>query len=582
MKLFGYLALGVLGASGCAGRLPEPRPPSMVRSFAGTLIPGYYVSPGAYQHYIQAQLLSNDGRAEEAAEELRHSLASDGASPYLRSRLAEELLNLGRIDEAREEVEAALHLDPQFPEAYVDLAKVKLRLGDGNGAEVALKRALEIDRGCEEAYLSLVGLYRERGHDAKVEETWREMVRHLPGSAVAHQALGRAAQSRGDVRAAETSFVRALELDPSLLDARVELAQLLQGEGRFVDAATQLEQAWQRSGDVKLVELIVRLDVASGREAQARELIDRLDDEGGGNERRIMVGWLRLAAHQPERARALGEELLRGGESAGARLLTGAALEALGKVEDALAQLRKVPPQARQFGKAQERLGVLLRDNGRYREAIDLLAKAIQSVAGDAPGSDVTDALNGILAGVHERAGDRAQGIKVLESALNRRPQSEALTFALGNAYSRSGDWERAVETVQKILKRDPDSVQALNFIGYVFAEHGVKLEEAQRLLTRAVALKPADGGIVDSLGWLYVKLGRLDEAERLLTRADRLAPEDPEILGHLGELYVKRADRVRAIESYKRALAHHPEERARRVMEEQILLLETGRVGSR
>jgi Flp pilus assembly protein TadD len=183
---------------------------------------------------------------------------------------------------------------------------------------------------------------------------------------------------------------------------------------------------------------------------------------------------------------------------------------------------------------------------------------------------------------VHERAGDRAQGIKVLESAMARRPQSQALTFLLGNAYARGGAWERAVETVQRILKRDPDSVQALNFIGFVLADHGVRLDEAQRLLLRAVALRPADGGIVDSLGWLYVKLGRLDDAERLLVRADRLAPEDPEILGHLGELYAKKDDRVHALEAYKRALLHHPEERVRRVFEEQILLLETGRVGSR
>ncbi len=582
MKVFSYLALGWVAAAGCAGRLPEPRQPSMVRSFNGTLVPGYYVSPAAYQHYIQAQLLSNDGRSEEAAEELRHALASDGASSYLRSRLAEELLNLGRVDEAREEVEAALHLDPQFPEAYVDFARVKLRLGDANGAEVALKRAIEIDRACEDAYLGLVGVYRDRGHDAKVEETWREMAKNIPGAAQAHQALGLAAQARGDARAAEAAFDKSIELDPGLQEARVELAQLLQGEGRSQEAAAQLTQAWQRSGDVKVVEMIVRLDMASGREAEARELIDRLDDEGGGGERRVLVGWLRLAAKQPDRARTVADEMLRSTESAGARLLAGAALEALGKVEDALGQLRKVPTQARQFGKAQERIGQLLRDNGRYREAIDLLGKALLSVASDPAGTDATDSLNGILAGVHERAGDRAQAIKVLEGAFTRRPQSDSLPFALGTAYSRNGQWERAVETVQKVLKRDPDSVRALNFIGFVLADHEVRLDEAQRLLTRAVALKPADGGIVDSLGWLYVKLGRLDDAERMLVRADRLAPEDPEILGHLGELYVKKADRVRALETYKRALSYHPEERVRRVVEEQILLLETGRVGSR
>jgi len=106
MKLLRSLLVGAVALGGCAGRMPEPKSPTMVRSFHGTLVPGFYVSPSAYEHYLRAQLLSNDGRAEEAADQLRQAIASDGASAYLRTRLAEELLTLGRIDEAREEIEA--------------------------------------------------------------------------------------------------------------------------------------------------------------------------------------------------------------------------------------------------------------------------------------------------------------------------------------------------------------------------------------------------------------------------------------------------------------------------------------------
>ena len=138
MKKLCWFVVGAVAVAGCAGKMPEPRTPTMVRSFRGTIVPGYYVSPVSYEHYIRAQLLSNDGRAEEASDELRQAIASDGASPYLRTRLAEELLTLGRVDEARDEIEAALHLDTQFAEAHVDLARVKLRLGDGAGAELSL------------------------------------------------------------------------------------------------------------------------------------------------------------------------------------------------------------------------------------------------------------------------------------------------------------------------------------------------------------------------------------------------------------------------------------------------------------
>jgi tetratricopeptide (TPR) repeat protein len=569
---------GFLVAAGCAGRLPEPQAPTMMRSFHGTLVPGYYVSPAAYQHYIQAQLFSNEGRAEEAAEELRHALASDGASAYLRTRLAEELLALGRVDEAREEVEAALHLDPQFAEAYVDLARVKLRVGDVNGAEVALHRAIAIDRTCEDAYITLVTIYHERGLESRVEETWQKLVRAVPGSAQAHHALGHAALARDDDRAGEASLQRALELDPSLQDARVELAQLYQGEGRFREAAAQLREAYDRSGEPKLAELLVRLQMTAGREDEARELVDRLDDEASGGERKLFVGWLRLAAKQADRALAVAEELLKKSESSPARLLAGAALETDGHTDEALAQLRKIGPASSEFSSAQERIGRLLRDSGRYREAAELLGRAIAQVAGGGG-----DTLQELLAEVHERAGEGGAAVRLLEGAVAKRPQSATLTLALAAAYQRAGQWERGVQLVREgVLKRDPDSAAALNFIGYALAEEGVRLDEAKKLLERALALRPSSGEISDSLGWLMVKLGRLDQAERLLLRADRLAPEEPEILEHLGELYVKKADRARALEAYKRALLHRPDEKLRRVCEQQILLLETGRVGSR
>jgi tetratricopeptide (TPR) repeat protein len=578
MRVLRSFILGSFLLGGCAGRLPDPQNPTMLRSFHGTLVPGYYVSPAAYQHYIQAQLLSNEGRAEEASEELRYALASDGASAYLRTRLAEELLALGRVDEARDEVEAALHLDPDFPEAYVDLGRVRVRVGDQGGAEAALKRALELDKSCEDAYIALAGLYRDRGQDARVDEVWALLARAVPTSVTAHHALGRAAAAHDDEKNAELHWKRALELDPGLQEARVSLAQLYQGQGRFAEAAALYKEAWERSGDLKVAEMLVKLDMTAGREPEARDLVDRLDDEGGTPERRLLIGWLRLASRQALRAQAIADDLLHKGENPGARLLAGAALDEQGRVDEALGQLRRVPVIAGEFAASQERIGRLLRDSGRYREAAELLGRAIGLIA-----SQNGDSLQQLLAEVHERAGDAPAAIRVLEAAVQKRPQSASLALALGGAYQRQGQWQRAVDLVQKgVLLRDPESAPALNFVGYLLAEHGVKLDEARRMLERAMALKPSSGEIADSLGWLFVKIGKLDQAERLLLRADRLAPEEPEILQHLGELYVKKADRVRALDAYKRALRHRPEERLRQICEQQILLLETGRVGSR
>jgi tetratricopeptide (TPR) repeat protein len=573
--------VSALALAACSGHLPWPRSPTMVRSFHGTLVPGHYVSPGAYQHYIQAQLLSNEGRAEEATEELRRALASDGASAYLRVRLAEELILLGRVDEARELVEAALHLDPQFPEAYVAMARIKLRVGDGSAAEGALRRALDLDRGCEEAYTVLAGLYRSRGQLAKMEDTWRELARRQPGLASAHEALGRAAIARGDFAAAESALKRALELNPGLDDARVALGRLFQADGKPHLAAAQLRIAYEHTRDGRLAEMLIELYRAGGAPDEARALCDRIEDESVSIDLRLQAGWLQLKCGQTERAAGLARKVLESGPHAQGRLLLADALLAAGERDAAQAELQRVAVTSPSFIDAQLRLGRVLLEGGRFREAEDLLVRAIERVGGPA-GAEGVESLYDLLGRVLSRAGEGPRGLELLARAVGEAPKAKGLAMVQAAALERAGRWEQAIEAAQRVLLLDGDHVPALNFVGYVLADHGVRLSEARRHLERAVALRPWDGGIIDSLGWLYLKLGRLDDAERLLGRAERLSPGEAEILEHLGALYVRRADRAHALDAYRRALTAKPEERLRRSLEEQILLLETGRLGSR
>src|SRR4249919_1875822 len=71
MKFLRALLVGTVAVGGCAGRMPEPKSPTMVRSFHGTLVPGYYVSPGAYEHYLRAQVVLVRARADVVARHQR-------------------------------------------------------------------------------------------------------------------------------------------------------------------------------------------------------------------------------------------------------------------------------------------------------------------------------------------------------------------------------------------------------------------------------------------------------------------------------------------------------------------------------
>src|SRR5512146_694510 len=96
------------------------------------------------------------------------------------------------------------------------------------------------------------------------------------------------------------------------------------------------------------------------------------------------------------------------------------------------------------------------------------------------------------------------------------------------------GQWRKAVAEMRALLRRSPRHASALNFVGYTLAEHGAELDLAGRLVVASLALRPLDGYVLDSLGWVYFKTGRLELARDTLEKANRLAPGEPEILKHL------------------------------------------------
>jgi tetratricopeptide (TPR) repeat protein len=110
------------------------------------------------------------------------------------------------------------------------------------------------------------------------------------------------------------------------------------------------------------------------------------------------------------------------------------------------------------------------------------------------------------------------------------------------------------------LLKKDPEHAPSLNYLGYMWAESGKNLDQAHEMLVRAVGHEPNNGAYVDSLGWVYYRLGNLDLAEKYLTDATTLLPRDATVHEHLGDVLVKRGDKERALRSYRMALSLDPE----------------------
>ena len=107
-----------------------------------------------------------------------------------------------------------------------------------------------------------------------------------------------------------------------------------------------------------------------------------------------------------------------------------------------------------------------------------------------------------------------------------------------GICYERSKQWPKAEADLKKALELYPEQPQVLNYLGYSWIDQGINLDQGMEMIKRAVAQRPDDGYIVDSLGWAYFRLGNYEEAVKKLERAVELKPEDPTINDHLGDAY--------------------------------------------
>jgi tetratricopeptide (TPR) repeat protein len=117
------------------------------------------------------------------------------------------------------------------------------------------------------------------------------------------------------------------------------------------------------------------------------------------------------------------------------------------------------------------------------------------------------------------------------------------------------GERQGSVNQMEKVIALDPKDATALNYLGYTLAEMGIRLEEAEELIKRALELKPEDGYITDSLGWVYFKMGRHNDALEWIQKALERLPEDPQITEHLGDTYMALGRWREAQEAYERAL---------------------------
>jgi Flp pilus assembly protein TadD len=146
----------------------------------------------------------------------------------------------------------------------------------------------------------------------------------------------------------------------------------------------------------------------------------------------------------------------------------------------------------------------------------------------------------GFLVGIYQEKKDYPSAIDLARKMVSLEPHNDKSHFTLGALYDEDKQKELGVAEMRRAIELNPSNAPALNYLGYSYAEAGKRLDEAEKLIRRALAIEPEDGFYVDSLGWVYYQRGEYRLAVDQLERAVNLTGNDPTITEHLGDAYGK------------------------------------------
>lgn len=194
-------------------------------------------------------------------------------------------------------------------------------------------------------------------------------------------------------------------------------------------------------------------------------------------------------------------------------------------------------------------LAQALRLDGKPDQGVIVLEDALKKHLDD-PAAYVA------LAQIYQDVSRGPQAVKLLQDAQVKFPSSTSITFALGAVFDKQKNFAGSEMAFRQVLAREPDNAGALNYLGYMLAERGERLDESVGYLKKALEKEPNNGSFLDSLGWAYFKAGKFDLAEENLRRAADQLRVNSVIQEHYGQLLFKVGRFEDAIAAWNRALA--------------------------
>lgn len=523
-------------------------------------LPGSGAAPDGARKAPEALLADGDGALErnelpEAARAYRLAAeASDDEA--IAEQATRTAFDHSQMHEAALAADRWLALNPTSEQArrYAGVAALELHRLDVAEEHFAQLLASGAYISPAAGFLALLPVVTEHGTAPDVTELFRRLAARYPGVAEGQHALGSAALRSDNFELAVESARRATELAKYWVPARMLLARALIASGdeqAGLDAARELVMA--PDSDVATHLEYALMLAATGRYEEARAMLTPYatgETVIPGAVRSL--GVLDLEQGDLDAATQRFEDLLStGSQSYEALYFLGNIADRRGDEERALRYYSRVAggdyALAAQGRVARIKAGQAGLDAGLRH--LDEYARGHSQL-----GPEVA----GVKAGLATALGDPERAMAILDAGLAQYPDSLDLRMSRVFAYERRGDSDAAIRELRQLLRERPGDATVQNALGYTLADRDRSLDEAHALIAAALAQTPDNAAVLDSMGWVLFRQGRLPEALEYLKRANDLG-DDAEIDLHLGEVQWALGDRDAARATWQQALEAYP-----------------------
>ena len=517
-----------------------------------------------------------DGQNPQSGEMLQAAIKEYETIAKLKPNDVETHLLLGQLyglahDSAKAETEfkEAQKIDPNSEEVVLSIARLYSEQGDLARAAKVIEGVPVDDRSARMDF-ALAGIYDQLKQPKNAVKAYRAAVDEDPDNTDAKRGLAAALTAAGQMDEAAKIYAQILGSDPQDAQALIREADIQRQQGHYEQALATLKKAQALVSDNEELSYNLALVYdALGRFDDSIKTLKQLltatlppdgkYTDGTRSNRALFLDRLaivqREANHTDEAVATYKEMAQLGGDyqARGANGIVDAYRDAHNwkAALDASAAAAKAMPTNHDIQLTYARQ---LADSGKVDEGLKL---ANAQLSGTPDDRDVYFTIADM--NVRDKRWKDASEILDKAEALATKPEEKAfVAYYRGTVAERQKLYDQAEIEFRKGLQLAPDFAPIQNYLGYMLAERGQKLDEAVAMLKKAVTFDPQNGAYLDSLAWAYYKQGQYALAEDYERKAALRMSNDPTVLDHLGEIDAKSGKLSLAIDEWQRSLAQY------------------------